>query len=821
MLEDWRFQTSPYVESGGLKAYAGSPLRLQNEVGDYVALGSFCVASGSSQNPLNKTQQQTLLQLADWVVSDIVQYARARRQRERRRMTDLLSQAQKELENNISDEPVLRILQTIYPESTIALKSSEVMSFDVEGRDPINMTHFEDGLWEDTEYIDDFITNLNHCDFPDNRVVRAIAVPCECMLGSSVLVVASKDIRLVFDDIDLWFVQACATVLSHMWHKCLLTEAMSAKEKFLRGFSHQLRTPIHGILGSVELLAEELKAWEKILSTASAINLNGSSVYLDTIKMSGQDLISIVNSMITLNSWADIAMKDRNYTVQLMHELEADLVKDLFKTPSRDAQHHTSLIFHHTLPPGCSSLRTDYTLLRSSLLPIITNAVQNTPNGVVAVTISMASEGGKLVVDIEDNGRGISPDHHQQIFEPYEKVGAHSTGAGLGLTLASRFATLLKGSVILVSSDIDHGAHFRATFGDVECVHLPSSSPSTVSSFDNLPSTFHHMVLSSESKSLNHYFAATLGHFGFAPSDNLDKSLVILDFHSDTEVHRDHLARIPHGQIAICLVPTSDKESGMKSRDNVIYIEGPFLSSTLASALVEADKLASLKALSLSQTISAETQLAQPQAIDDPNTNDGGQPLAHVIQTIAQPAQQEPDMFKDCTELPNPAAIKVSEVVEAEISETVSIRISPTIKLPPKPKALLVDDNKINLRIMQMYCTKRGLPYCCAMDGKQAVERFLQEQSLAATGQGSPFQLILMDLQMPVRDGLEATRQIRTLERDNNWDKTTIFMVTGQDTPADRTAAAAAGAEEYLVKPVSMKTLDYSVVQYFPGFRNT
>lgn len=64
----------------------------------------------------------------------------------------------------------------------------------------------------------------------------------------------------MFDDADAWFVQACADTLSQMWRKALLAEAVVAKEKFLRAFSHQLRTPVHGILGAVELLAEEFKS---------------------------------------------------------------------------------------------------------------------------------------------------------------------------------------------------------------------------------------------------------------------------------------------------------------------------------------------------------------------------------------------------------------------------------------------------------------------------------------------------------------------------------------------------------------------------------
>lgn len=87
-----------------------------------------------------------------------------------------------------------------------------------------------------------------------------MGAPCESISGSSLLIVATKDFHLVFDDADARFIQACADIISKMWRKSLLAEAMIVKEKFLRAFSHQLRTPIHGILGSVELLAEEPKS---------------------------------------------------------------------------------------------------------------------------------------------------------------------------------------------------------------------------------------------------------------------------------------------------------------------------------------------------------------------------------------------------------------------------------------------------------------------------------------------------------------------------------------------------------------------------------
>ena len=70
-------------------------------------------------------------------------------------------------------------------------------------------------------------------------------------------------------------------------------------------------------------------------------------------------------------------------------------------------------------------------------------------------------------------------------------------------------------------------------------------------------------------------------------------------------------------------------------------------------------------------------------------------------------------------------------------------------------------------------------------------------------------------------DGIEATRQIRLLEKQNNWTETSLFVVTGQDSPTDRASAENVGANEYLVKPVGIKTLDRFVKRYFPAFEGS
>ncbi|KAF2010527.1 histidine kinase HHK3 [Aaosphaeria arxii CBS 175.79] len=837
LLEDWRFEESPYVESGGLRAYAGAPLRLQNENGDTVCLGSICVASPERQEPLTRAQQTTLARLADWVVSDIVQLTRARRQRERRRMVELLAMAQKQSDDG-SDEPVLQILLATYPNAVVSLQSAKSGHIEVEGRGPVPISDLMEGLWEDFSFIDDFVATTNHLEPPVDRVVRVIAAQCESVEGPSLLSVASKDFRLVFDDIDAWFVQTCAGIISERWHKRVLNEVMLAKEKFLRGFSHQLRTPLHGILGSVELLAEELKSRgtenstsqaTALLEATEAVRSGGEhSVYLDAIKTAGRDLIAVVNSMITLNRWADVAITERQYATYTLHDVETELANETMKAISGDVRYNASVFFNHDIPPDHCSIRTDLSLLRDSVLPLIINAIQSTAEGVVVVTISARPHIKELVVDVKDTGRGIHVDHHKRIFELYEQVDAYSTGAGLGLTLASKFAALLRGTVTLVSSEVDSGSHFRATFQGVELTSSDSSllAEPLVPKPANLPELFHVIPSKTQRLSLSDHFAKFLTCHGMRASDDIKNSLIVFDFVADSEEHQATISRIPSDQAAICLVPFLERDAQLdESYKNIVYVHEPFLTRTMSSALRRADEL--LPSIQADKEDSTSPSLEPTITVADANEAVGETPSTGQVSDIDKSAIPEATSVKielllrpaqeGVTTISRddlvPATISPKPVIPTKIP--ISIPNSPRLPTKPFPTTLLVDDNAINLRVMQMYCTKRNMPYICAKDGLEAITLFRAHQTVSYTTTAPPISLVLMDLQMPVCDGIEATRQIRALESSQGWDPSVLFIVTGQDSPADRKAASAAGAHEYYVKPISMKILDAGLKSYF------
>jgi signal transduction histidine kinase/ActR/RegA family two-component response regulator len=109
----------------------------------------------------------------------------------------------------------------------------------------------------------------------------------------------------------------------------------------------------------------------------------------------------------------------------------------------------------------------------------------------------------------------------------------------------------------------------------------------------------------------------------------------------------------------------------------------------------------------------------------------------------------------------------------------------------PNPPILIVEDNLANLLVLTTYLTSLGYRYEVAKNGQEAINKYL-------TGN---FRLVLMDLQMPVVDGLEATRVIRELESHHGYARSGIIALTAQARPEDKQRCLAAGMDDYIAKP--------------------
>lgn len=121
---------------------------------------------------------------------------------------------------------------------------------------------------------------------------------------------------------------------------------------------------------------------------------------------------------------------------------------------------------------------------------------------------------------------------------------------------------------------------------------------------------------------------------------------------------------------------------------------------------------------------------------------------------------------------------------------------------PPILRILVVDDHPTNRKVVELMLEQVGAQVALAGDGAEACRQFEADQ----------FDAVLMDVQMPVMDGLAATRRIREVEATEQRARTPILMLTSNSLPEDFDASQAAGADRHLTKPVHPAAL-YSALQ--------
>jgi CheY-like chemotaxis protein len=125
---------------------------------------------------------------------------------------------------------------------------------------------------------------------------------------------------------------------------------------------------------------------------------------------------------------------------------------------------------------------------------------------------------------------------------------------------------------------------------------------------------------------------------------------------------------------------------------------------------------------------------------------------------------------------------------------------------------LIVDDNSINRRLLIALMTKHAFTFREACNGLAALHLYTSSTSSPTstpktTSAPQRFDVILMDLSMPVMDGMTATRKIRAFEREHGWTRTTIIALTGLASASARLEAAECGVDHYLTKPVDFGEL--------------
>ena len=207
--------------------------------------------------------------------------------------------------------------------------------------------------------------------------------------------------------------------------------ANRAKSRFLAGMSHELRTPLNGIVGYAQLLRLEGGLTET------------QAARVDAMLGAGEHLLQMINRVLDFSEIE--AERVELHAVETDMRALAAACLDLMR-PAASAK---SLLLEMTVAPHLPEhVQVDPTRLRQIVLNLLGNAVRFTASGSVALRIRQPVL-GTLAITVADTGPGIPPPVRAMLFKDFERLGADQAGgvegAGLGLALSARLATVMGG----------------------------------------------------------------------------------------------------------------------------------------------------------------------------------------------------------------------------------------------------------------------------------------------------------------------------------------------------------------------------------------
>lgn len=224
-------------------------------------------------------------------------------------------------------------------------------------------------------------------------------------------------------------------------------QAEQAKTEFLSNMSHEIRTPLNAIVGFSECISK-------------ATDLNSAKNDAKDIIMASQNLLEIVNGILDISKIESGKMELVTTEYDLI-KIGNDLIK-LMKTRIGEKPVELKNRFAPDIP---GVLRGDGGKIKQIITNILTNAVKYTEKGYINFDISCINEKNisKLVISIEDTGRGIKPDKINSLFNKFERLDQDKNttleGTGLGLAITKRLVEMMNGKIV-VQSKYGEGSKF-------------------------------------------------------------------------------------------------------------------------------------------------------------------------------------------------------------------------------------------------------------------------------------------------------------------------------------------------------------------------
>ena len=234
-----------------------------------------------------------------------------------------------------------------------------------------------------------------------------------------------------------------------------------AKSRFLAVMSHEMRTPLNGILGLVQLMRDGRQRSKDM------------NRYLDMLENSGQILLDHVNDVLDIAQLEaeGVQLSERPFD---MDRLLQEVVEPL--QVSAEANHNTLTLIK--APQELGWFNGDATRLRQIMMNLIGNAIKFTDNGEISVSLSLHGEGQivEFELQVSDTGIGVAEELQDRIFEDFVRVEnlneQKKEGTGLGLGIAKRIVTAM-GGTIGVDSIPDEGSVFWIHLSLTRCCSVP------------------------------------------------------------------------------------------------------------------------------------------------------------------------------------------------------------------------------------------------------------------------------------------------------------------------------------------------------------